>query len=235
MRSTVEIACPLSISFSLSLSLTHTLSLTLHLSCVPSRAQTLRSWAGALSLAIISAFFAALSQLQFKSLASAVFSAVTAVGGGEPIPHLYASSSELATQLVSVASAAVAQIGFLNYAISVAPVAYSVPAYQAGLLLLTLLLSGWVLQEFKAMTFDDEVLFWLGAIIVGFGMLLNAWGLAKTAEAKRMEEEAALGDEALVDAGLAGSKVPWEDEYPGGNDDPESAKEARKAASMRFG
>ena len=106
------------------------------------------------------------------------------------------------------------------------------PAYQAGLLLLTLLLSGWVLQEFKAMTFDDEVLFWLGAIIVGFGMLLNAWGLAKSAEAKRKEEEAALGDEALVDAGLAGSKVPWEDEYPGGNDDPESAKEARTCRGL---
>lgn len=183
----------------------------------------------------MSAFFAALSQLQFKSLASAVFSAATAISSGAPIPHLYASSTDLATQLVSVASAAIAQIGFLNYAISVAPVAYSVPAYQAGLLLLTLILSGWVLKEFRLMRLEDEIMFWLGAGIVGFGMLLNAWGLARAAETTKGEDGDGLGDEALVDSGLEVSKAPWEDEYPGGDGDPESAKEARKRASMKFG
>ena len=44
-----------------------------------------------------------------------------------------------------------------------------------------------------------------------------------------------LSDEALVNGGLAGSKSAWEDEYPGGDGDPESARRARKAASMKFG
>ena len=192
----------------------------------------LRTWSGALSLAVTSAFFAALSQLQFKSLASAVFSTLSAMADGKEAPKLYESSNQLASQLLSVASAAVAQIGFLNFAISVAPVAYTVPAYQAGLLLLTLFLSGWLLDEFKTMSVGNEMMFWLGASIVGFGMLLNAWGLARAAEAKAKES---LGDEALVDGGLAGSKSAWEDEYPGGDGDPESAQRARKAASMKFG
>ena len=47
--------------------------------------------------------------------------------------------------------------------------------------------------------------------------------------------EVLRGLEVLVDGGLAGSKSAWEDEYPGGDGDPESAQRARKAASMRFG
>jgi hypothetical protein len=191
-----------------------------------------RSWSGALSLAVAAALWAALTQLQFKALASAIFSTLSALAANQEAPKLYTSTGEFFTQALSVASSAVAQIGFLNSAISSAPVAYTVPAYQAGLLLLTLFFSSALLHDFKTINVGNEVFFWTGASIVGFGMLLNAWGLARAAEDKAT---GSLGDEALVNGGLAGSKSAWEDEYPGGDGDPESARRARKAASMKFG
>ena len=96
----------------------------------------LSSWAGALVLAMLAAFFGTLTQLQFKAVASAVFTVFSALGGDRPVPKVYSSAGELLLQLFSVACSAVGQIGFLNYGISVAPVAYSVPAYQASLIVL---------------------------------------------------------------------------------------------------
>ena len=184
----------------------------------------MRSWSGALSLAVAAALWAALTQLQFKALASAIFSTLSALAANQEAPKLYTSTGEFFTQALSVASSAAAQIGFLNSAISSAPVAYTVPAYQAGLLLLTLFFSSALLHDFNTINVGNAAFFWTGASIVGFGMLLNAWGLARAGPL-----------EALVNGGLAGSKSAWEDEYPGGDGDPESARMARKAASMKFG
>ena len=100
-------------------------------------------------------------------------------------PHL--SSSHLApTSLpLTLPPSSAPQVGFLNYAISVAPVAYSVPSYQAGLLISTLLLSGWILDEYVLLSPIEAVMFWLGAGVVGCGMLLNAWGLVRAAAAAK--------------------------------------------------
>lgn len=96
--------------------------------------KALRSWIGALALALGAAFCGAVTQLQFKALASAlmtILGAMTDAGGGrDKIQGLYPSAGVCATQLLCVASTGVAQIGFLNFAISGAPVAYTVPAYQ---------------------------------------------------------------------------------------------------------
>ena len=130
--------------------------------------QFTRSWAGALTLACIAATFGALTQLQFKALSSAIMEGLEDIfdAGRTPRP-MYRNAGELVLQLLTVASSAIAQVGFLNYAISVAPVAYSVPAYQAGLLIVTLLLSGWVLDEYNELTMVANLMFWLGAGIVG--------------------------------------------------------------------
>jgi len=183
-----------------------------------------RTWAGALSLALCASLFGALTQLQFKALASAIMEAIRDLfdSGTTPLP-MYKNAAELILQLVTVASSAVAQIGFLNYAISVAPVAYSVPAYQAGLLLATLLLSGWVLDEYLQLSFLNSLLFWAGAAIVAGGMLLNAWGLVRQAEANKKVEGSEMSEEGSTKAplGLDAS-------------DEEAAAQARKAASAKF-
>ena len=140
----------------------------------------------------------------------------------------------LALQLFSVACSAVGQIGFLNYGISVAPVAYSVPAYQASLIVLTLIFSGWVLNEYEALPFINEFFFWFGAAVVISGMLLNAWGLSRQADARKREAEATLGEEPLSDPDTHRKRAPWENEYPGADGDPDLAEKARRAAAMRF-
>ena len=139
---------------------------------------------------------------------------------------MYRNSAELCLQLASIASCAIAQVGFLNFAISVAPVAYSVPAYQAGLLISTLLLSGWVLGEYTQLSLVENVMFWVGAAIVVGGMLLNAWGLVR--QAATPKEDGAL----MAEIGGGASKA-----TPLTLDatDEEAARTARKAASAKFG
>jgi len=147
----------------------------------------LRTWGGALTLALVSALFGALTQLQFKALASVLMSLITHKAQGPQ--DGYTGADQVALQVLSLISSGVAQMGFLNYAISVAPVAYSVPSYQSGLLITTLILAGWVLNEYSTMKWYNVTLFWIGCAVVACGMLLNAWGLARAAGAKARQEE----------------------------------------------
>jgi hypothetical protein len=134
--------------------------------------------------------------------------------------------------LVAIAGASIGQIGFLNFAISVAPVAYSVPAYQSVLLVSTLFLSGWVLDEYTNLDALERILFIIGACVVGTGMLLNAWGLARAADTELRQAEAQLrGEEALYGDKKGGSS--WLVDFPGAPD-AESSAAARKAAADRF-
>ena len=212
----------------------------------------MRSWWGALTLAILAALFGALTQLQFKAVAAALFSAVRGLSSS-PKEHekLYSSTGEFFVQLLSLASSALAQIGFLKNAVSAAPVAYSVPAYQSALLVLTLVLSGWVLNEYDAMPWLHNLLFWVGVVLVVMGMLLNAWALVRDAE-QTSSASAAAG------AAAGGGGSPWKDDGFGGpssgvggynktlplsevdmyplEDDAENASAARKqAAKAKYG
>ena len=141
---------------------------------------------------------------------------------------MYRNGGEFFLQLVTVASCAIAQIGFLNYAISVAPVAYSVPAYQAGLLVSTLLLSGWVLGEYVQLSPIENIMFWVGAAVVAAGMLLNAWGLVRQAEAQKRAEGGEGGE--MTGEAEAKKAAPLLDAA-----DEEAQRDARKAASAKFG
>jgi hypothetical protein len=144
----------------------------------------------------------------------------------ETVDRLYGSPAELSTQLMCVASSGVAQIGFLNFAISGAPVAYTVPAYQSALLMLTLTLSGFVLQEYDDVPIAHFSIFAMSAAVIVAGMLLNAWGLARAARAAEGEGGAFGGEP-------TSKRAPWEDEYPGVMD-PEAADKARRAASAKY-
>jgi len=197
--------------------------------------ETLRSWSGALTLAVVAAIYGACTQLQFKAVAAAVMEIMQHVFDNGRNRSMYASTGEFFLQICTLISSAVAQIGFLNYAISVAPVAYSVPAYQAGLLITTLVLSGWVLGEFQTLSFFESCIFWGGAGVVAGGMLLNAWGLVRHAEVFNKKE----GGE-MVGSSKPGQTV-YADEPPSkpfvtANTDEESVREvAGEAASAKFG
>jgi len=149
--------------------------------------KALRSWMGALVLALSAAFFGSVTQLQFKALAHAIVTIVGAMtsetDSGE-VRSLYPSAGVCITQLLCAASTGVAQIGFLNFAISGAPVAYTVPAYQSALLIFTLGLSGIVLNEYATEPALNVIVFWSSATVIILGMLLNAWGLARASKAK---------------------------------------------------
>ena len=190
----------------------------------------LRSWIGALVLALSAAGFGAVTQLQFKALASAILEALQAIGSTDSPPsatiaRLYGTPGEFVTQLLCVGSSGLAQIGFLNFAISGAPVAYTVPAYQSALLMLTLSLSGFVLDEYENVPPLDLSLFWIAALIIVCGMLLNAWGLSRAARA------GLRGDDDDDDETLGSIK---HDALPGAID-PEAADAARRAASAKYG
>ena len=100
--------------------------------------KALRSWQGALVLALSAAVFGAVTQLQFKSLAAAVVqilqNSTNKAGGFQSAASgIYTNSAMVVEQLLCVISTGLAQIGYLNFAISAAPVAYTVPAYQVRL------------------------------------------------------------------------------------------------------
>jgi len=201
---------------------------------------TLHSWSGALLLALLAALFAGLTQLQFKALSSALLEGIQVLFDPTHIPHqMYTNTGQFVLQILTVLSSAIAQIGFLNYAISAAPVAYSVPAYQAGLLIATLVLSGWVLGEYDSLSFFNNMMFWLGSSVVASGMLLNAWGLVRAASLSKSAEGEALTTAA--DGSVGGTH--YADEPPAkafgaaavGAGDEEAASAARKAASAKFG
>lgn len=113
--------------------------------------QWARSPAGALTLAMGAALFGALMQVQFKAFASAVLSVLGALYAATPIALPYDSPAEGVRHIFCLLSTGLGQIGFLNISISVAPVTYSVPAYQASLLLCTLVMAGTVLGEYGSL------------------------------------------------------------------------------------
>ena len=189
--------------------------------------QVVRRWHGALVLAILAAMFGSLTQLQFKALAFSVMEGLTDLfDSGQTEAPAYRNAGELVLQLVTIFSSAIAQVGFLNYAISAAPVAYSVPAYQSCLLFGTLALSGFLLGEYAEMSALQDVLFWLGAGLVLTGMLLNAWGLGG-----QNDTNTASGDGEMVEAPVG--KVDGKSAALL-EDDAEAAKASQRAASAKF-
>jgi len=195
----------------------------------------LRSWSGALMLAVMASIYGACMQLQFKAVAAAVMEIMQHLFDNGRNRSMYGTTGEFFLQILTLISSAMAQIGFLNYAISVAPVAYSVPAYQAGLLIATLVLSGWVLGEYVTLSFLENTLFWIGAGVVAGGMLLNAWGLVRHAEVFKQKEGEMM-------SGSKPGATQYADEPPAKPfatatmTDEESARDAaREAASAKFG
>ena len=191
--------------------------------CRPAETRkALRTWMGALGLALAAAGFGSVTQLQFKALANAILTVLTAMTGEHrsysDIKAIYPSSGVCFTQLCCVASTGLAQIGFLNFAISGAPVAYTVPAYQSALLVSTLVVSGCVLNEYSKEPALHLIIFWTAASVIILGMLLNAWGLARATRAGRRENDGS-------------SKA--DDELPGAHD-AEAAVAAKRAAAQRY-
>jgi hypothetical protein len=185
-----------------------------------------RSWMGAAILALAAAVTGALTQLQFKSLASAIFEVVKSLGSPDPSANssnLYDNTGEFVSQLLCVGSSGIAQIGFLNMAITGAPVAYTVPAYQSLLLLGTLLISAFVLDEFPSLSTGDTIAFSIGTSVIVIGMLLNAWGLARVNRRPKTEDSS-------MDGAMADSGKSFEAGLPGVTD-PEAAAASRKAAA----
>jgi len=182
-----------------------------------------RSWMGAATLALAAAMTGALTQLQFKALSAALFEIVKSWGSSSSstdVPSLYDSTGEFVSQLLLVGSTGIAQIGFLNLAITGAPVAYTVPAYQSLLLLGTLCISAFVLDEFPSLSTGDIIAFSIGIAVIVGGMLLNAWGLARASRRAKNED----GSESMAEGGKT-----FEEGLPGVTD-PEEAALARKAA-----
>ena len=106
------------------------------------------------------------------------------------------------------------------------------PAYQAALLLATLLLSGWVLGEYEALSAFANMMFWIGAGVVGGGMLLNAWGLVRQAAMKKEQGEG--GPPVPGETVYTDQAAPVSPSAYGELDEVEAAA-ARKAASAKFG
>jgi len=160
--------------------------------------KALRSWVGALVLALSAALFGAVTQLQFKALAHAIVTVLgvmsSADSNTEHWSSLYPSTVMCVVQLLCAASTGLAQIGFLNFAISGAPVAYTVPAYQSALLVFTLGTSGLMLDEYVNESILDQSMFWSAAGVIILGMLLNAWGLSRATRAKGASGGGAAGE-----------------------------------------
>ena len=96
-------------------------------------------------------------------------------------------------------------------AIASSPVAYAVPAYQSALLLITLSLAGWLLDEFGRMEPLNFGLFTCGCGLVLVGIVLNAVALRRAASAKEridlalpVEEGTAKGDEEAAPTDVKG-------------------------------
>ena len=155
--------------------------------------QLLASPMGSLLAALTGALYGGLTQLLFKTCATAAVQFVQT--GGFPWP----SVASMVQQLVCAVSCAVGQVVFLNVAIASSPVAYAVPAYQSALLLITLSLAGWLLEEFAHMDPLHYVLFSLGCGLVLLGIVFNAAALKA---ADKGEEGRAKEDEEAVDLPL---------------------------------
>ena len=111
--------------------------------------------------------------------------------GGNP----WDSIGSMCLQLCCAASCAVGQVVFLNVAIASSPVAYAVPAYQSALLLITLTLAGWLLEEFAHMEPLHYVLFAVGCGLVLLGIVFNA--VALQASPKEKDDDADEKDDTL--------------------------------------
>ena len=148
----------------------------------------LQSPMGSLSAALTGALFGGLTQLLFKTCATAVLQFFQA--GGFP----WGSLASMFLQLSCAASCAVGQVVFLNVAIASSPVAYAVPAYQSALLLITLSLAGWLLEEFAHMDPLHYALFSMGCGLVLLGIVFNAVALQINPKErdKTDEEDSAL-------------------------------------------
>lgn len=161
--------------------------------CQSSFSRLLASPMGSLLAALTGALYGGLTQLLFKTCATAAVQFVQT--GGFPWP----SVASMVQQLVCAVSCAVGQVVFLNVAIASSPVAYAVPAYQSALLLITLSLAGWLLEEFAHMDPLHYVLFSLGCGLVLLGIVFNAAALKA---ADKGEEGRAKEDEEAVDLPL---------------------------------
>ena len=149
----------------------------------------LQSPIGSLTAALTGALFGGLTQLLFKTCATAVLQFFQT--GGNP----WDSIGSMCLQLCCAASCAVGQVVFLNVAIASSPVAYAVPAYQSALLLITLTLAGWLLEEFAHMEPLHYVLFAVGCGLVLLGIVFNA--VALQASPKEKDDDADEKDDAL--------------------------------------
>jgi len=138
---------------------------------------------GSLTAALTGALFGGLTQLLFKTCATAVLQFFQT--GGFP----WASMSSMCLQLCCAASCAVGQVVFLNVAIASSPVAYAVPAYQSALLLITLSLAGWLLEEFANMDPLHYALFTAGCGLVLLGIVFNAVALQASPKEKDDDDE----------------------------------------------
>ena len=143
----------------------------------------LQSPMGSLTAALTGALFGGLTQLLFKTCATAVLQFFQT--GGFP----WASMSSMCLQLCCAASCAVGQVVFLNVAIASSPVAYAVPAYQSALLLITLSLAGWLLEEFAHMDPLHYALFTAGCGLVLLGIVFNAVALQASPKEKDDDDE----------------------------------------------
>ena len=160
---------------------------------------------GSLLAAVAGAMYGGLTQLLFKTAATAVVSFV------QTWSFPYPSGEAMAMQMLCVACTALGQVVFLNVAIASSPVAYAVPAYQSALLLITLSLAGWLLDEFGRMEPLNFGLFTCGCGLVLVGIVLNAVALRRAASAKEridltlpVEEGAAKGDEEAAPTDVKG-------------------------------
>lgn len=159
---------------------------------------------GSLLAAVAGAMYGGLTQLLFKTAATAVVSFV------QTWRFPYPSAESMAMQLTCAACTAIGQVVFLNVAIASSPVAYAVPAYQSALLLITLSLAGWLLDEFGRMEPLNFVLFNCGCGFVLAGIALNAVALRRAAMAKErdlslpVEEGTAKGDEEAAPTDVKG-------------------------------